>query len=207
MHISRIQYITNYQSKISHLNQVKQVVKAGVNWIQYRPKDTTNDIILAEGQEIAEFCKQHSVTFIMNDSVVIAIELNADGVHLGKNDMSPLEARKLLGANKIIGGTANTINDIIDLVSQGINYVGLGPYRFTHTKKKLSPVLGLNGYTKIVATLNEQNIHVPIFAIGGIKEPDIKPIINIGVYGIAISSLLSEAEDIPVKTKELLKIF
>ncbi len=207
MQISKIQYITNYQSENSHFNQIKQVVKAGANWIQYRPKDTTNEIILAEGQEIAKFCKQHSITFIMNDSVDFAIELNADGVHLGKNDMSPLEARKLLGANKIIGGTANTIEDIINLVAQGVNYVGLGPYKFTNTKKNLSPVLGLNGYTEILNSLNKQDISIPIIAIGGIKEGDIESLKNTGVHGIAISSLLSESVDISLKTKELLEIF
>ena len=207
MQISRIQYITNYQSGISHLNQVKQVVKSGVNWIQYRPKDTTKKIILAEGQEIAKFCKLHSITFIMNDSVDFAIKLNADGVHLGKNDMSPLEARKLLGANKIIGGTANTNKGILNLVAQGVNYVGLGPYKFTNTKKNLSPVLGLNGYTEILNSLSKQNVSIPIIAIGGIKETDIEPLKNTGIHGIAISSLISDAINIPLKTKELLKLF
>lgn len=207
MQISRIQFITNYQSKISHLNQIKQVVEAGVRWIQYRPKDSTSEIILAEGQEIAKFCKQHSVTFIMNDNVDFAIQLNADGVHLGKNDISPFEARKRLGDHKIIGGTANTLEDIVDLVEQGVNYIGLGPYKFTNTKKNLSPVLGLNGYTDILNSLNKQDISIPIIGIGGIKEVDIEPLKNTGLHGIAISSLMSEAMNIPVKTKEILELF
>ncbi len=207
MYISKFQYITNYQSDTSHLNQIKQVVKAGVNWVQYRPKDSDEETIFAEGQEIAKFCKEQSVVFIMNDNVDIAVKLNADGIHLGKNDMSPLEARKVLGNNKIIGGTANTAEDIQDLVTQGINYEGLGPYKFTKTKKNLSPVLGLNGYTEILNSLSKQDISIPIIAIGGIKETDIMLLKNTGVHGIAISSIISEAINISLKTKELLKLF
>lgn len=207
MQISKAQYITNYQSEISQLNQVKMVVDAGFNWIQYRPKETTDDVILREGQEIAKFCKQHSVTFIMNDSVDFAIKLNADGVHLGKNDMLPSEARKRLGNDKIIGGTANTYNDISNLVAQGVNYVGVGPYKFTNTKKNLSPVLGLNGYSAILNLLNKHSSSIPLIAIGGIKEIDIEALENIGVYGIAISSLISESDNISLIAEKILKTF
>lgn len=207
MYISKFQYITNYQSETSHLNQVKQVVKAGVNWVQYRPKNYDEETILVEGLEIAKFCKEEGFVFIMNDSVDFAVKLNADGVHLGKNDMSPLEARKVLGNTKIIGGTANTNKDIQDLVAQGVNYIGLGPYRFTKTKKKLSPVLGLNGYIEILNLLRKQGISIPIVAIGGIKELDTELLKNTGVHGVAVSSILSEAINITLKTKELLNIF
>ncbi len=204
MQISNIQFITNYQSKISHLQQVKQVVAGGIDWIQYRPKGISDEEILSEGQQIAEFCKKHSVTFIMNDNVEIAKTLNADGVHLGKNDMSPSDARKILGNTMIIGGTANTADDIINLVNQGVNYVGLGPYKFTATKKNLSPVLGLEGYAKILDLLNSQNISIPIVAIGGIKEADIELLRDVKPLGIAISSLISEAESISLKAEEIL---
>jgi thiamine-phosphate pyrophosphorylase len=207
MHIARLQYITNYQSETSHLDQVKEVVKAGVKWIQFRPKDADIDTVLSEGREIADFCKQHSVVFIMNDNVEFAIELNADGVHLGKNDMLPKEARKILGDNKIIGGTSNTAEDIIDLIDQGVDYVGLGPYKFTQTKKNLSPVLGVDGYKEIIDTLNRKDKTIPIIAIGGIKEDDIAPLQNTGVHGIAISSLISEAENISSKVEEILGTF
>lgn len=204
MKIAKLQYITNYQSKVSHLDQVKEVIKAGLTWIQYRPKDADRDSILEEGQKIATFCKQHSVVFIMNDMVDIAVALNADGVHLGKNDMAPKEARQILGESKIIGGTSNTADNIVDLFNQGVDYVGLGPYKFTQTKKNLSPVLGINGYKKIVDTLNSKNVTIPIIAIGGIKEDDIVPIQNTGIYGFAISSLISESENISTKAKELI---
>jgi len=207
MQISKIQYITNYQSEISHFDQVEQVIQAGIKWVQYRPKETSEEVILTEGQEIANICRQHSVTFIMNDRADLAAMLKADGVHLGKNDMSPSEARELLGPNKIIGGTANTIEDIRDLVEQGVNYIGLGPYKFTNTKKNLSPVLGLDGYAQIINTLNNEGVSIPIVAIGGIKKSDFQTLKNTGVYGVAISSLISHSEDIKTATKEILQLF
>ncbi|MCP4550494.1 MAG: thiamine phosphate synthase [Bacteroidetes bacterium] len=207
MEIAKLQFITNYRSDISHLNQVKAVVKAGVKWVQYRPKHARKADIIAEGQEIAAFCKQHSVVFIMNDSIDISLQLNTDGVHLGNEDMPPKEARKILGNNKIIGGTANTIEDVICLINQGVNYVGLGPYQFTETKKNLSPVIGVKGYEDIIKGLNNKNLVIPIIAIGGIKSEDIKGLLNTEVHGIAISSLISDASNIHKKTTALLNLF
>ncbi len=207
MEIAKLQFITNYLSDKSHIDQIKAVVESGVKWVQYRPKDTDKITILSEGKEIASFCKQHSVKFIMNDSVDIAMQLDADGVHLGKEDISIREARKILGDDKIIGGTSNTEDDIIELINQGVNYVGLGPYKFTETKKNLSPILGLKGYEEIIKALNSKNISIPIIAIGGIKSEDIMDLVNTGVHGIAISSLISDAADIHKKTTALLKLF
>ncbi len=204
MEIAKLQFITNYISDISHLNQVKAVVEAGVKWIQYRPKYASKAEIIEEGQKIAPFCKQHSVVFIMNDSVEIALQLNADGVHLGKEDMSPKVARKILGNNKILGGTANTTDDITNLINEGVNYVGLGPYKFTETKKNLSQVIGVEGYERIIQDLKSKNIIIPIIAIGGIKSEDIIGLLKTGVHSIAISSLITDASNIHEKTTTLL---
>lgn len=205
MEISKLQYITNYQSEFSHLDQVKALIKSGIKWIQYRPKFAGKNEIFAEGKEIAALCKQHDIVFIMNDSVELAQELNADGVHLGKKDMSPAIAREILGDEKIIGGTANTTEDIIKLVKQGVNYVGLGPYTYTRTKKNLSPVLGVEGYKTICTYLEKSRINIPILAIGGIKEEDISLLTNTGIHGIAVSSVLSEANNITKKAKAFLE--
>jgi len=204
--ISKIQFITNYQSSISHFDQAKKVLEGGVKWIQYRPKSIDLQRVLDEGGKIAELCKQNEATFIVNDYVEIAKELNADGVHIGKNDMSVTDARILLGEHKIIGGTANTLTDVIDLANNKADYIGLGPYRFTQTKKNLSRVIGAEGYTKIISCLKDMNIDIPIIAIGGIQIPDINILMNTGVFGIAISSLLSDADNITEKTNELCNI-
>ena len=125
---------------------------------------------------------------IINDHYKIAKEIKADGVHLGKTDECPLKVRAFLGASFIIGGTANTLEDCQILLDKKVDYIGLGPYQFTKTKKNLSPVLGIEGY-KIL--LEELQTKTPIIAIGGIALEDISKIINTGIYGIAVSGAIT----------------
>jgi thiamine-phosphate pyrophosphorylase len=141
----------------------------------------------------------------VNDNLKIAKEAEADGVHLGKEDMDAMEARKIAGDNFIIGGTANTMEDIRVLNAKGVNYIGLGPFRFTSTKANLSPVLGLDGYKKIMQQCAVENISLPFIAIGGIQLNDVASLMNTGVYGIAISSAISNASDISAAAKRFLK--
>ena len=143
--------------------------------------------------------------FLVNDNVDIALELDADGVHLGKEDMNPLEARRILGYSKIIGGTCNTFEDVVDRFRQQVDYIGLGPFTYTTTKKRLSPILGLEGYQKIMDACRKEGIHLPVHAIGGIRENDIQPILNTGVTGIALSSLLKNNKDMARKTKDIIE--
>ena len=117
---------------------------------------------------------ENATTFILNDRVELAALIGADGVHLGKNDMSPMEARSILGPQAIIGGTANTFDDILRLIDESVDYIGLGPFRFTSTKKNLSPVLGIEGYAHIFQLCKEHNINIPIVAIGGLDKSDFK---------------------------------
>jgi thiamine-phosphate pyrophosphorylase len=109
--------------------------------------------------------------------------------------MSPTEARELLGKGFIIGGTANTFEDIERLAASGVDYIGLGPFRFTSTKENLSPILGIEGIEGIIKKCNEKGIHIPIIAIGGIKTEDVKTIMDKGVYGIAVSSSINLSEN------------
>ena len=115
------------------------------------------------------------------------------------------EARKILGNGKIIGGTANTIEDIVRLHKQGADYIGCGPFRFTTTKKKLSPVLGLEGYKSIVQNMRDKGIDLPIVAIGGITVADIPAIMATGVTGIALSGAILGAADPVAMTENILK--
>ena len=128
--------------------------------------------------------------------------LGADGVHLGKNDMPPREARALLGPQKIIGATANTFGDIRRAAAQGADYIGLGPFRFTRTKEKLSPILGIEGYREILARCAEQGIRLPVVAIGGITAADVDALMATGIAGIALSGALLNAENPAEETKK-----
>jgi len=190
MQISKLHYIT------ANPAQADEACKGGVDWIQLRIKNKNEDEWKVIAQEAKRICKLHNAKLIINDSVKLAKIIGADGVHLGKEDMPPDEARKLLGSDFIIGGTANTFDDIKRLAALKVNYIGLGPFRFTQTKKNLSPLLGLQGYVDLMKQCIEENITVPVIAIGGIQLNDIESILASGVYGIAVSSAISEAENI-----------
>ena len=147
--------------------------------------------------------------FVIDDHVDLALRVGADGVHLGKNDMPVSETRRLAGADFIIGGTANTFEDVQRLAAQGADYIGCGPFRFTTTKKKLAPMLGIEGYKRILSQMKGCGITLPLVAIGGITCGDIPQLMAAGVSGIALSGSVLRAEN-PVeemkKVVEKLKI-
>jgi len=150
-----------------------------------------------------KICDGYGCTFLINDRVEIAAEVGAHGVHLGKEDMGVGLARRMLGPGRIIGGTANTLEDIREHCWQGADYIGLGPYRYTTTKKNLSPVLGLGGYQRIMDQLRREAITIPVVAIGGIGKADAATLLEAGLHGVAFSGMLVHAEDRPGIVKEL----
>lgn len=168
-------------------------------------KDATDDEVRPIAHEIRKLCTEYDAKFILDDRVNMVIETGADGVHLGKNDMPVDEARRVLGTHYIIGGTANTFDDIQRLAHQGADYIGCGPFRFTTTKKNLSPILGLEGYQRIVKQMHDANINLPIVAIGGIKAEDIPAIMQTGVTGIAVSGAVLDAENPVEEMKRFVK--
>lgn len=199
------QYISHYTPSIEYVDGIRMALEGGCKWVQLRMKDVPEEEVLACAKEALPLCRQHGAKFILDDHVELVETAGADGVHLGKNDMPVDEARKILGPDKIIGGTANTIDDIIRLHRQGADYIGCGPFRFTTTKKKLSPVLGLEGYRDIVLKMRENGIDLPIVAIGGITVDDIPAIMGTGVTGIALSGAILNAEDPKSMTESILE--
>ncbi|MCL2039380.1 MAG: thiamine phosphate synthase [Bacteroidetes bacterium] len=194
MDISKLQYISDGIN-----DDIKEVLDAGCRWIQLRIKEEKMQFIEKIALKVQTWCKSYDAAFIINDYAELAGKINADGVHLGKYDMPPANARHILG-NKIIGGTANTLNDILE-IKNFVDYIGLGPYKFTKTKKKLSPTLGLEGYKNILDNLN---FNVPIIAIGGIDCEDVSQLIDAGVNGIAISSSIYNSSNREQKVKDFL---
>ncbi|MDH7446055.1 thiamine phosphate synthase [Aquimarina sp. 2201CG14-23] len=192
----QLQYISQGNTPKEHLINIGEVCEAGGRWIQLRLKDVDLAVYLETAIKCREICDQYGAIMIVNDQVSIAQAAQADGVHLGLNDMSPKEARGILGENFIIGGTANTIQDCMDQVEAGVDYVGLGPYKNTITKKKLSPLLGTKGYASIMTVLRNKYPEVPVVAIGGILLEDISPILESNVNGIAVSGMLTKKDDL-----------
>jgi thiamine-phosphate pyrophosphorylase len=190
-------FLTMDEGPIGHLEQVEAACKAGIRWIQLRMKQAGADEVRETALAAKKICDAWNCLLIINDRVEIAAEVKAHGVHLGKLDMPVSEARRRLGDDIIIGGTANTIEDIREHYRQGADYIGLGPYRYTTTKKNLSPILGLEGYRQIISRLRQEGIPVPVVAIGGIGVKDAAPLLEAGVQGIAFSGLLVHAGDRP----------
>ena len=203
-----LQFITHYTDTIGYLDSVRIALEGGCRWVQLRMKNATVDEIRPVALEAQRLCREAGATFIIDDHVALVKEIGADGVHLGKNDMPIDEARRILGPTYIIGGTANTFEDVLMHYHNGADYIGCGPFRFTTTKEKLSPVLGLEGYRNIVRDPlpAPRGGSLPIVAIGGITADDIPAIMQTGVTGIALSGTVLRAADPVAEMKRLIEI-
>ena len=201
-----IQFISHYSERYSYLDSIQLALEGGCRWIQLRMKDALDEEVRPIAIEAQKLCRHYNATFIIDDRVALVRELGADGVHLGKNDMPIREARQILGPDYIIGGTANTFEDAKAHYEASADYIGCGPFRFTTTKQKLAPVLGLDGYRHIIQQMRAANINIPIVAIGGITKDDIPAILQTGITGIALSGTVLRADDPIAEMKHIINI-
>ena len=204
--ISKLHYISQGTTVDEQLYNIEKTLDNGCDWIQLRFKNGNYNQLLAVAEKTKHLCNQYKATFIINDKVDLAYQIEADGVHLGLDDMRIKDARAILGNQKIIGGTANTLEHILRRVHEKCDYIGLGPFSFTTTKEKLSPILGLEGYKTILNQMNEQHSKTPLIAIGGITLEDIDLLIETGLHGIAVSGLLTQNPTITTALNEKLYV-
>ena len=202
----QLQFISHQNEKMSYLNGIREALAGECKWIQLRMKGATDEEVRPIALKVKEWCKEQNATFLIDDRVQLVKELQVDGVHLGKNDMPIAEARKILGEDFIIGGTANTFEDVKAHYEAGADYIGCGPFRFTTTKEKLSPILGLEGYKEIIQKMKAEGINIPIVAIGGITREDIPEIMKTGVNGIALSGCILNAKDPASETHDIMEM-
>ena len=202
----QLQFISHQNKKMTYLDGIREALAGGCKWIQLRMKGATDEEVRPIAQKVKEWCKEQNATFLIDDRVQLVKDLQIDGVHLGKNDMPIAEARKILSDDFIIGGTANTFEDIKAHYEAGADYIGCGPFRFTTTKEKLSPILGLEGYREIIQKMKAENIDIPIVAIGGITREDIPEIMKTGVNGIALSGCILNAKDPASETHDIMEM-
>ena len=200
----RLQFISHQNEKLGYLDGIREALAGGCKWIQLRMKGATDDEVRPIALQVKEWCREQQATFLIDDRVALVKELQIDGVHLGKNDMPIAEARKILGDGFIIGGTANTFEDVKAHYEAGADYIGCGPFRFTTTKKNLAPVLGIDGYREIIEKMSKAGIALPVVAIGGITADDIDAILATGVRGIAVSGTVLNADDPVAMMKKLI---
>ena len=207
---NRLMFITHRTNKYTELDEIKMVIKGGCNWVQLRMKDNLNLEVAKEVSHFTLFKGGLDCVCCLDDNLEMAIKAGIHCVHLGKNDMPVSEAWRIIiekGLDDLflVGATANTFEDILKADREGASYIGLGPYRFTETKKNLSPVLGLEGYQKIMEQYREAGLKIPIFAIGGIQFEDIAPLMETGIEGIAVSGAIINADDPVEETRRFIR--
>lgn len=204
--MEKLQYISQGNSFEEQTKNIENALKHGIKWIQVRWKNASENEFIKLCETAKKQCSDHQAICIINDHVQIAKNIDADGVHLGLNDMSIEQARYILGVNKLIGGTANTLSDVLQRMHETCDYIGLGPLRFTTTKEKLSPILGFDGYQNIIENLKEKSAEIPkIFAIGGVVLEDIQKLQQIGIYGVAVSGQITKQPSVINQFKTILQ--
>ena len=184
MMIPKLHYITQGNSPKELLENIQKACTSGAELVQLRFRNVSEKKLLKLAIEVREITAHFQTRLLLTDNYKIAKEVKADGVHLEKTDSCPTIARKYLYTWQLIGGTANTLQDCEILLTKEVDYIGLGPFRFTMTKENLPPILGLDGYTEIIKSLETET---PIIAVGGITTEDVTDILKTGISGIAVS--------------------
>lgn len=200
-----LQFITHHSDRYSIAEEVQMAIEGGCRWIQLRMKNSTDEEVKETALQLIDMCREHDAFLIIDDRVNVVNDLKVSGVHLGKEDMNPMEARELLGPNAIIGVTANTAEDILAFKGKDVDYVGLGPFRYTTTKEKLAPVIGIDGYKEIVKQVRDAGVELPIVAVGGITLEDVPALMETGVNGIAVSGAIINAPDPMLYTSKIME--
>lgn len=191
----RIYYLTQDMPGWSHADQVAMACAAGAQMIQLRSKLLAYEDIESAALQSRVHADASGARLIINDNPSIVLDSGADGVHLGQSDMPVGEARRILGGDMWIGGTANSFAEVKQLAEAGVDYIGLGPYRFTDTKRNLRPLLGMKGVRRIVKKMRQADIALPVYVIGGVGLNDVRDIIGTGVYGVAVASSVNKSAD------------
>lgn len=201
----RLQYITPAADSVEELAAgVEKALTGGCRWVQLRMKDAAAADVVAAAESIAPLCRHHDAVFLLDDRVELVQAVGADGVHVGQNDMPVADVRRALGPGYIVGATANTLADMTAAAAAGADYIGLGPYRFTTTKKNLKPTLGAEGYRRLMDGARAAGVRIPVVAIGGIEPADVAAIAPSGVAGVAVSGAIATAPSPSAKTNEFI---
>lgn len=182
------------------VDDVEKSLKGGVTILQLREKELNNEEFLKEELEIKEICKKYRVPFIVNDNVEVAIKSDADGIHVGQKDMVAKDVRKLIGENKILGVSAQTVEQALLAEKMGADYLGVGAIFSTDSKSDAESV--------DISTLKEicERVKIPVVAIGGISKDNISLLKNSGIVGVAVISAIYGEDNIEIATEELKNI-
>lgn len=178
-------------------NAVKKALDGGATFVQLREKQLDHGDFLVEALEIKALCKEYGVPFVINDNVSLAREIDADGVHVGQSDMEAGSAREILGTGKIVGVSAQTVEQALLAEKHGADYLGVGAVFPTGSKDDADDV----GFDTLKAICSA--VHIPVIAIGGIGANNVMQLKGSGICGIAVISAIFAQRDIAAATKEL----
>ena len=205
-YISKFHYLTQDLAHRSHAEQTQIACEAGANWIQYRCLSKTDEEMIPEIHQVAAICDDWGATLILTNHYHLLDKVDAQGVHLEDMQADFSAVRDIITDEKTLGASANTFEDIQRIDKTGaVDYVGCGPFAFTETKPNNYPLLGTEGYRKISKLMEEMQINLPLLAVGGITIKDVDPLLQTGIYGIALSSAVNLAEDPGEAFREIYK--
>ncbi|MFK7796408.1 MAG: thiamine phosphate synthase [Aureispira sp.] len=190
--LPRLHYVSQGNTVAEHLSHIQRLCEAGCPWVQLRLKEVNQEQYEQAARQALAICRRYNTLLTINDNWEVARVIKADGIHVGKTDTPPQLVREAC-PEAIIGATANTWEDVEKLATTPIDYIGLGPLRFTTTKKKLSPPLGIEGYDFLLKKMKKKEIGIPVLAIGGIREEDVTNLRKVGLWGVAVSGLLTQS--------------
>lgn len=193
--IEKLQFITHDIDSLTHIEQVQIACEAGAKWVQYRCLTKDDEALLMDINAIAEICDDWGATLIVTNHIHLNRKADIQGFHIEDMDADFIAIRQQLGEDITIGGSSNTVEGLIRLAAEGVDYAGCGPFSITTTKPNNSPLLGVEGYKSIVAILKEKDIMLPVLAVGGVTLADVDALIETGIFGIAASSAINKAED------------
>jgi thiamine-phosphate pyrophosphorylase len=201
-YISKFHYLTQDLPNRSHIKQAHIACEAGANWLQYRCLTKSDEELIAEINEIAEICDDWGATLILTKHYHLLDKVDAQGVHIEDFDADLAAIRAKIGDDKTLGASATNIERLLSIQAIGVvDYCGYGPFAYTNTKLNDKPLLGLEGYS----LLQSHQIELPVIAVGGIQINDVVPLMQTGIYGIAVSAAINLADDPAVAVKEIYK--
>ena len=181
------------------VTRTEEAIDGGVTFVQLREKDLDEENFEREGRELKELCRKRGVPFVINDNVELAAKLDADGVHVGQSDMEALDVRRIIGGDKILGVSAQTVEQAVTAEKHGADYLGVGAVFPTGSKDDAAEV----SYDTLKAICDA--VKIPVIAIGGITEENVTELSKSGICGIAVISALYAKEDIKSAAQRLRK--
>lgn len=200
MSVGRLHVITDVviQSRYSHEELAERACAGGADVVQMRDKTLGTDAFATIAARVRDICRAHGTTFIVNDYAEIARAMEADGVHVGPDDLSIGEARAIVGTRALVGASTGTLEDVVRAQDEGADYVGFGHIFATTSKNKATEPAGLDALTRVV-----QRTRIPVIAIGGITEANATSVLETGAWGIAVIGAVCASDDPRAATERL----